>query len=172
MSKKKKIESTAYGEGAKYLSRQMRTAYQVMMHLKGCGFSDEDVEKAVCQLENENYINDGEYAFVFLRKEFRKGRSINRVKRELEILGASSINIEDALYRIENAGYDELGEFIEVSEVDRSRKEMLKILQNMGLDETDSISDRVYNKIVRKLVSQGYSGFTIKRCVRNLIREF
>lgn len=172
LSRNRKIESTAYGEAAKYLSRQMRTAHQVIMHLKACEFSEEESNEAISQLKNENYIDDEEYAFVFIRKEFRKGRSVNRVKRELEVLGINSINIEDALYRIETASFEELGELIEISEVDRSRKQMLKILNNMNLDENCVINDKVYNKIVRQLASQGYSGSTIKRCVSKLIREF
>lgn len=167
----KKVAATAYEEGAKYLSRQMRSAYQVLLHLKGCGFSDEEGKGAVSELKKDGYINDEEYAYVYIRNSFRKGRSIGRARFELENLGVDEISIEDAIYRLENQGIEDWGERIEISEEERAKEVMGKVLELAGYEKKDPIPEKIYGKVVRRLSSCGYSPSLIYKVAGTLNRE-
>ena len=92
---------TAYAGGAKFVSRRMRTEKEVIKHLLELEFSEDDIKEVVQSLKSDGYINDEEYAVLFLANAFQKGRSFNRAKRELNSLGVSDFCIEDALYRLE-----------------------------------------------------------------------
>ena len=91
----------AYAEGAKYVSRRMRTEKEVIKHLLDLDFTEDEAAGVVHSLKSDGYINDEEYAVLFLTNAFQKGRSLNRAKRELKTLGVDEFSIEDALYHLE-----------------------------------------------------------------------
>lgn len=63
----------AYAAGAKFVSRRMRTEKEVIKHLLDLGFSEDEALEVVHSLKTDGYINDEEYAVLFLVNAFQKG---------------------------------------------------------------------------------------------------
>ncbi|MCI5697476.1 MAG: recombination regulator RecX [Clostridiales bacterium] len=166
-----KVIGTAYEEGAKYLAHRMRTAWQVISRLKEYGFPDEEVNMAVAELRKDGFIDDEEYAYAYIRNSFKKGRSVGRTKFELEKIGVDEISIDDALYRLENQDVEDLGERIVISEEQRAKEVMGKVLELSGYDSQDIVPDKVYGKVVRRLASCGYSSSMIFKVAGTLNRD-
>ncbi len=167
----RKVARTAYEEGTKYLSMRMRTACQVFLHLRECEFSVEEAKTAVSELMKDGYINDEEYAYAYIRNSFKKGRSVGRTRFELGKLGVDEISFEDALYRLENQDIDDLGERIEISEEERAKEVMGKVLELAGYGADDKVPEKVYGKVVRRLAACGYSPGLIYKVAGTLNRE-
>lgn len=153
----------AYAEGAKYVSRRMRTEKEVIKHLLDLDFTEDEAAGVVHSLKSDGYINDEEYAVLFLANAFQKGRSLNRAKRELNTLGVDEFSIEDALYRLEteeNHITSITGRII-LSEEERANEVMLKILEKSGYSISEKVPKKIYARIARNLAGKGYNSTVI-----------
>ena len=151
----------AYTEGAKFVSRRMRTEKEVVKHLLDLDFSEDDIAEVVFSLKSDGYINDEEYAVLFIANAFQKGRSFNRAKRELNMLGVDDFTIEDAIYRLEIEGDHGITGRIVLSEEERANEVMLKILEKSGYSISDKVPKKIYARIARNLAGKGYNSTVI-----------
>lgn len=153
----------AYAAGAKFVSRRMRTEKEVIKHLLDLGFAEDEALEVVNSLKSDGYINDEEYAVLFLVNAFQKGRSFNRAKRELNILGIDDFSIDDAFYRLETDGHHSIsitGRII-LSEEERANEVMLKLLEKSGYSISDKVPRKVYARVARSLAGKGYNSSVI-----------
>ena len=54
-------------EAAAYLSRRFRTEEEVRQHLRGKGYEEEEIARAVDDLKDYGYINDFDYCQAYYR---------------------------------------------------------------------------------------------------------
>ena len=151
----------AYAAGAKYVSRRMRTEKEVIKHLLDLEFTEEESTEVVNSLKSDGYINDEEYAVLFLANAFQKGRSFNRAKRELNMLGVDDFSIEDAFYRLETEERHSITGRIVLYEEDRANEVMLKLLEKSGYSISDKVPRKIYARVARNLASKGYNSSVI-----------
>ncbi len=59
-----------------YISKAIKTKKQVVIYLKGKGFSDKAVYNAVDKLKEYDYINDKEYAKLYLQNNRSAGKRL------------------------------------------------------------------------------------------------
>lgn len=162
---------TAYAEGAKFVSHRMRTEKEVIKHLLDLEFSEDEAAEVVKSLKSDGYINDEEYAVLFLANAFQKGRSLNRAKRELNALGVSEFSIEDAFYRLETEEHYSITGRIILSEEERANEAMLKVLEKSGYSITDRVPEKVYARVARNLAGKGYNSSVIYKTCSKLKRD-
>ena len=162
---------TAYAEGAKFVSRRMRTEKEVIKHLMDLEFSEDEANEVVKSLKSDGYINDEEYAVLFLANAFQKGRSLNRAKRELNALGVSEFCIEDALYRLETEEHYGITGRIILSEEERANEAMLKVLEKSGYSISDKVPEKVYARVARNLAGKGYNSSVIYKTCGKIKRD-
>lgn len=161
----------AYAEGAKFVSRRMRTEKEVIKHLLEREFSEEDASEVVQMLKSDGYINDEEYAVLFIANAFQKGRSFNRAKRELNMLGVNDFCIEDALYRLEKEEHFGITGRVILSEEERAYDAMLKILDKSGYSISDRVPEKVYARLARNLAGKGYNTSIIYKTCSKIKRD-
>lgn len=155
------ISQGAYAEGAKYVSRRMRTEKEVIKHLVDLDFTEDEAVEVAHSLKSDGYIDDEEYAVLFLANAFQKGRSFNRAKRELNMLGVDDFTIEDAFYRLETEERHSITGRIVLSEEDRANEVMLKLLEKSGYSISDKVPRKIYARVARNLAGKGYNSSVI-----------
>lgn len=156
-----KTRPEAYAAGAKYVSRRMRTEKEVIKHLLDLEFTEEESTEVANSLKSDGYINDEEYAVLFLANAFQKGRSFNRAKRELNMLGVDDFSIEDAFYRLETEEHHSITGRIILSEEERANEVMLKLLEKSGYSISDKVPRKIYARVARNLARKGYNSSVI-----------
>ena len=92
--------SDAYDEGAKFLARRMRTTRETRQHLEQKGYEGSDIQEAMDFLTENRALDDGEYAAVYARRSFEKGKSAARIRAELKARGISGSDAEAGLARL------------------------------------------------------------------------
>ena len=155
------IRREAYAAGAKYVSRRMRTEKEVIKHLVDIDFTEDEAVEVAHSLKSDGYINDEEYAVLFLVNAFQKGRSFNRAKRELSMLGVDDFSIEHAFYRLETEGHHSIVGRIILSDEERANEVMLKLLEKSGYSISDKVPRKVYARVARSLAGKGYNSSVI-----------
>lgn len=157
----RKTKLGAYATGAKFVSRRMRTEKEVIKHLLDLEFTEEESVEVANSLKSDGYINDEEYAVLFLANAFQKGRSFNRAKRELNMLGVDDFSIEDAFYRLETEKHHSIVGRIILSDEDRANEVMLKLLEKSGYSISDRVPRKIYARVARNLAGKGYNSSVI-----------
>lgn len=147
-------------QAVNYLSTKPRTRLQVIRHLKGKGFAEEDIREAIAELEEYGYINDLEYCRMYFQYGFEKGRGSARIRHELAGKGVSSETIE--------AAYEELEDIPDEYEAAAAIAEaMLTTVDMDGLEHDER--RRLRGRVGRRLLSRGLSSDTVYKVIRKLI---
>ena len=133
-----------------------RSEFEIRNKMKQRDFSSEDIEKTVKYLIDNKYLNDQKFAERFTEnysKYHLKGKIF--IKQKLIRLGIDSEIINYALNQVEddNSGIKERGQ---------------KWLSRKAKIDDDDVKQ----KLMRHLISQGYSYEEIKGVVDELIDEF
>lgn len=142
----------------KYLAARPRTEKEVINHLKKKGFENEDIRRANEDLKSLHYIDDAEYAYMYIRYSFEKGRSIHRAKIELKNKGVSAEDTIKGIYLYE----DEFDIDITQADEERARNVAAKFL-----DIADVYDKKTFDKLGRKLERMGYSYSVISQVLRD-----
>lgn len=136
----------------KFLANRMKTKGQLEKHLQMKQYPESQISDVLYQFETFGYIDDIEYAAVYIAHRIPKGYTYRRIKRELSELGIPDGQIDDGLARfIEEQGYDP-----RTDELQRGKLEAAKIIGNQG-----TLDNKLLSKTGRKLVSLGYQSETI-----------
>lgn len=137
---------------SRFLANRMKTRSQLEKHLQTKEYPDDQIAKVVSELEEFGYINDSEYAAIYISHCIPKGQTIWRIKRELKERGVSDSNIDAGLEQyIEETGNDPVAdEFL------RGKIQAQKIIGHQY-----PIDSKLLAKAGRKLVSLGYRSETI-----------
>jgi SOS response regulatory protein OraA/RecX len=137
---------------SKYLAYRMKTRHQLEMYLQSKEYPEHDISEVLSQFESNGYLDDAEYAAVFISHRIQKGYAFGRIKRELLDLGVPNEKIEAGLERyIDDKGVDPTGD-----EFERGKREAQKVISGHA-----SIDSKLLAKAGRRLVSLGYRSETI-----------
>lgn len=159
---------TALDVASSYLARRFRTESEVRKHLAEKDYSASEIDDAVQELKAHKYIDDYEYALLYIEYGFEKSRSGNRIMRELAEKGVSqdviSFAYEDYMYNNN------------VDEYSIAYKHALKMFVNategICLNQ-DSVIDnekkeKIFARIGRNLASRGFNSNIIYRVIDEL----
>lgn len=165
---KKKEQKTALEAAYAYLANRMRTRAEVKKHLKEKGYSSDEADDALMELESMRYIDDHQYALRYYECNREKKRGVLRAERELIEKGVSREAArnakEDFLY--EN-NVDEYSDALEIA-----RREVFgPDDMSGGGGSAKELDDRLKAKIARKLESKGYEKGDIFRVLDALRRS-
>jgi regulatory protein len=156
----KKQVKPAFDEAADFLSRRMRTEWEVRGFLNGRSVYDADeIDDAMGRLSELKYIDDGAYAARYLETLIDKKRGRLRIRNEMRRRGLAAGLIEEAL----TDGYPER------DERENAIRLASKILDAMpeGADAADA--RKAARRISSRLAAQGYDYELIGAVVSELI---
>lgn len=137
-----------------YISRKLKTKYEVRLKLKENGFAEEVIDEVLDILEKEEYLNDKVYCEIFIEdKKKLNGYGKNKIKSLLIQKGISKNIFEDFLNEFE---YDE--------EFDNALKMGIKKLELLS-NEEDNFKKK--QKIIDYLTYRGF-GFDV---INDVLKE-
>ncbi len=137
---------------ARFLANRMKTEHQMMKHLQTKNFADSEIAEILREFEASGYLDDIEYAAVYITHRIPKGYTFRRIGRELAELGISKEQSEAGLARfIEEQGYDPT-----TQELERGKEQAHKILGNTVVADKKQLA-----KAGRKLMALGYQSDTV-----------
>jgi SOS response regulatory protein OraA/RecX len=143
------------------LANRMKTAKQLGESLRTKGYSDEEIDPLLTEFKEYGYLNDREYAAVYISHNLPKGKTVWLLSRELGEKGISQEHFQAGLQQ-----------FIEENNIDPAADELERakgIAYKIFLDKTP-IDNKLIAKAGRKLASLGYRSETIYRVLGELTR--
>ena len=151
----------ALAKAVNYLNIKPRTREQVEKYLKGKGFGADEIEKAVSELEEYNYIDDLNYAVMYFQLGFEKGRGVSRIRRELAEKGVDRETIDAAYYELEDVP----------DQYDAAMEIAMSVAGGCDTEEmTYEEKTKLRAKIARRLGSRGYSGDIAYRAAKECVK--
>lgn len=145
---------------ADFLAHRDYTALQLKEKLLEKGHDQSAVNAAISKLQEHRYIDDEQYAQRYARLAIGKGKSTQRIARELTTKG---IGADKA-----RAIVQQLAETFEQTDFERALEQARLLLQKEGYSEADVIPDQLKGRIARKLSSLGYDAPDIWRTLERL----
>lgn len=131
----------------RFLANRMKTRSQLEKHLLIKEYSRPEIAELLSKFEEYGYLNDTEYAAVFISHSIPKGKTLWRIKRELAERGISEIHINEGVER-----------YIEETEHDPAADEFQrgKIQAEKIIGKQNPVDSKLLSKAGRKLISLGY----------------
>ncbi len=142
-----------YNSALRFLSYRPRSEKEVRDKLKSKKVESSVIEKIIAKLKEKKFINDEEFARLFVENRLRfKPRSLRLIKIELKQKGISSEIIES---RIKN---QELGAESDLEQAKKLVQKRIGRLKGLSKEE-------IYQKLGRFLASKGFDWDTIKQAI-------
>ena len=160
MEIREKIVEKAAEKAVSYINIKPRTGQQVKKYLKDKGYEEDIISEVVEQLKEYRYIDDMEFALLYFRYGFEKGRGVSRIRRELSEKGVSSEIIDIAYEELE-----EIPDQLEMAmEIGRN------VITGIDLENMDFDAKRkLQAKLGRRLMSRGFSSDVVYKVIGKLI---
>lgn len=149
---------------ARFLAHRMRTVNEMRDHLEEKGFSKSEADAVIEEYEDLGYLDDAEYAKVYVEYACTKKRGRRRIERELKERGIDREIAENAVedYIYEN-GVDEYEDALAIARGAAN--------QRIGDDGNMTLSQREIGRIMRKLDRRGYGHGDIIKVIETLKGE-
>lgn len=146
---------------SRFLANRMKTRSQLEKHLQSKEYPDEEIAEVLSRFEEYGYLNDTDYASVYISHGIPKGHAFWRIRKELSDRGVSDDCIDAGLQRyIEETDYDPVAD-----EFQRGKLQAEKIIgQIMPADS------KLLAKAGRKLISLGYRSETVYAILGEFMR--
>ena len=146
---------TAKAAAINFLSYKLRTDLEVVNKLKTLGFASETIDKVIDELKAIGYINNQLYTqkYVYDRSKL-KPKSKRLLKMELLNKGVSAEIIDEVL---SDWAIDECA--------------IAEGLIHKKFGKYDLNDEAVYKKAYMFLKHRGYSDSTVKKAIKNLIKQ-
>ena len=141
----------AFNKVLKYISKAMKTEFDLRAYLKQKSFNDEVIEKTIDKLKLYNYVDDEIYVKSYIQT-YKDKFGENKIKQNLKNKKIDEELIEKYLI------------FDEDDVLNNIKKEILKQTKNKAMDI------KLKQKIFRNLIFKGYSFEQIKNAF-NLLGE-
>lgn len=142
----------------RHLEHRQRTVKEMRTYLSDRGYRNDEIDPLIGELISLKYLDDYEYARLYIEYAISKKRGLQRIRLELRKRGVSEEDIENAIEdSIEELEIDELSDAISIA-----RAECSKISE---------LDDKKLGSIVRKLKRRGYSESDIIKAVETLRKE-
>ena len=156
-----KIKEKAAEKAAAYINIKPRTAYQVKTYLRGKGYEDDVIDQVIDQLKEYHYVDDFQYAEMYFRYGFEKGRGVSRIRRELCEKGVSSEVIDMA--------YEELEDIPDQAEM--AMEIAMSVIRGIDIEELDyDEKQKLKAKVGRRLQSRGFSSDIVYKVIGRLVK--
>lgn len=168
----------------RYLNTQDRTRSEVEKHLKGKGFSKEDILGVLDYLEENRFVDDRNYCGRFVSYSIQKGRGPLRIGRDLTEKGVDASLIREALEerfgdgREYELALDQAEKLMKgmaraaggepEDSLDSGEEEMS--VRDEGKESTDEADkkEKQLARLARRLASQGFRADVIYRIIGRL----
>lgn len=157
---KKENKKTPLETAYAYLTNRMHTVRETEQHLRGKGFSDEEVRETIAELKDLKYLDDYEYALRYYEYNRQKRRASMRAARELAEKGIDAETIRNA--REDYFYADNVDEFEDALE---SARKDLESKKDAAFDEKAAAAT------ARRLSNKGYESDIIFRVLERLRTE-
>ena len=145
----------AFQKAKFYCAYQERSHAEVKKKLYGFGLYKNEVELLICQLIEENYLNEERFAMAFAGGKFRiKQWGKTKIKYELKQRQISDYSITKALEAIPDEDYEKTLKKLAAEKLDTLRSE-----QNIFTKRS---------KLQNYLVGKGYEFNLVREIVREL----
>lgn len=133
-----------------YISKSLKTEYQLKSHLRSKNFDFEAIDETVEKLKSYGYLNDDYYAHMAVNSlSANKGKKY--IKNQLIANGVSEDKIENALSEIENE--DEA---------------CLSVAQKWAKGKETPLDIKNKQKLYRFLLARGFGYDTIKNAISKI----
>lgn len=148
----------AYEKAVRFIGYRPRSILEVRNRLIKYGIDSEMIEKVISRLQDENVLNDIDFALLWVenRRTFRpRGKLL--LRKELLAKGINDSDIEIALSEVEESAdarqlvYSKLSKYDGLS-LDSLRKKIWSLLSRRGFDYS------VVNDLVREIVQSKRNG--------------
>lgn len=144
------LNSKAYNYSSRYLALRPRSCKEISDYLARKGFEPEQIEAAVDNLLQQKYLDDTEFARLWVRNRMLlNGRSLKTLRLELYKKGIDKDTIREVLSEVSQD--DQLGMLQDL--INKKRR-----LRNYQDDE----------KLVQYLIRNGFSYSLVKSALENL----
>jgi len=143
----------------KFLAQRPRSVKETKKHLANKGFEDSAVSAAIDQLQQDNLLNDREFADLFVEnRETHRPRSKFALRYELRQKGIEDGVIEEVLSEIDEnrsaqAAVAPMLNLWKTLEQEKFKKKVLNRLKNRGFNYEISMS--TYDHCCRKIQESG-----------------
>lgn len=146
---------------SRFLANRMKTRSQLEKHLQTKEYPEDQISNILSSFEEYGYINDVDYAAVYISQCIPKGQTLWRIKMELKERGVSQSNIEAGIERyMEETEHDPVAD-----EFQRGKIQAQKII-----GQQSPIDSKLLAKAGRKLVSLGYRSETVYAILGEFMR--
>ena len=130
-----------------------RSEYELRQRLKRRGFSEPAIEETLLFLKEQGFVDDLEFARIWVESRIKKPLGINRLKQELKIKGIGKDIIEQALESVSNYNEEAV-----VKDLACRRWEKLKHIQ----------PQKAKRRIFLYLLRRGFSPDTIQEAISQI----
>jgi regulatory protein len=102
------LSSKAYNFALRYLAARPRSKKEITDYLVKKGFEQEIIEGTLLNLEKQNYVNDADFAHMWIKNRLLlNARSPRMLRMELYKKGIEKSTIEDALKSFDEEDYQD-----------------------------------------------------------------
>lgn len=140
-------KSVALTKAVTLIGKNLKTKSQLKKYLTEKGYSEQIVNYVLEKLSEYNYINDENYARIYVRSVKNKYGKI-KIKNELKLKGISEKIIDDVLSEFE------------------SEEDVILTLANKYLKGKEASFENL-NKLYRFLLSKGFEYEEVSRVIKN-----
>lgn len=143
--------SKAYQSCIRYLASRARSVHEIRLYLEKKGFDEQVIQNTIAKLENDNLLNDPEFASMFVeqrerfrpKSKFALAFELRKKGIDAEIIDSCVMDIDEhasALSAVQHKlklwhGYDD----------ERLKKKIMNYLRNRGFSYEVCIS--TFNKL-------------------------
>jgi len=94
-------QKKAWVEAIKILTRREHSEHEISHKLSSKGYSEEDIEQVLAQLQTQGYQSDARFCEHYIRHRSGRGYGPRRIRMELKEKGVQSAVIEPEMERAE-----------------------------------------------------------------------
>lgn len=142
-------ELRAFDIAGKYMASALKTEKQLKDYLKRKEFNKLTIDSVVCKLKDYCIIDDKNYLENY--KKSNKNFSKNKIRQKMFLAGVNVETIDDAL--------------MDLDDFESCLYNAEKFLKNKQVDK------KTIGKLMRRLLSQGYTYETIRKVLKSLNAE-
>lgn len=147
-------DSKAVELATSYLSYQPRSIYEVLLYLKKHEISDRAAQKAVEQLTDLGYLDDGKFVELYIKNNLRVGKDGPRsVEHKLEQKGIDPEIIAQKLAQIDPQAWNDAG---------------MRVIHSLNHQTGKLAFNEIKRKAKTKLMTHGFSGDIAEMIIENL----
>ncbi|MFY4776471.1 recombination regulator RecX [Metabacillus sp. RGM 3146] len=147
----------AYNAAINYLSYRMRSKGEIRTHLLQKEYEEAIIQEVLHQLEEYNYINDGDFAEALVRTHWKtNGKGPGVIRQELIQKGVGQADIERAL-----------SVYFEEAQIE----EALKIIEKEVKKSSGQSTIMLKQKLEQSLLRKGFSFAVISSAIQSVDYE-